>query len=55
MDAESREAAESVSVDRVRFSLSSCRAVRVASGEDAGLGEVEALRAAASGYAYDTE
>ena len=55
MDAESREAEVSVSVDRVRLSLSSSQTVRAASGEDAELVEVEALRAAASGYAYDTE
>ena len=53
MDAESREA--EVWVDRVRLSLSSSQTVRAASGEDAELVEVEALRAAASGYAYDTE
>ena len=55
MGAESREAEVSVSVDRVRLSPSSSQTVRAASGDDAELVEVEALRAAASGYAYDTE
>jgi hypothetical protein len=42
VDAESREATESVSVDRVRLSLSSYQAVRVASGEDVALGAAAA-------------